>query len=451
MAMGFWVWGYPCSVTLAWISLNQSIKCSIRPASCILQECGGAAHLMIQFPKDFLWGAATSAHQVEGNNVNNDWWEWEKRVGLKETSGLACRHYELYKYDFDLAKLLNHNAHRLSIEWSRVEPKENSFSQHEIEHYIDVILALKARGLEPVVTLHHFTNPLWFIKTGGWQNKNAYDYFLRYVSKIVEALADKVNYWVTINEPMVYVYHGFILGLWPPQEKSFLKGMRVKENLAIAHTKAYRLIHSIYKKRNLPPAHVSIGQNVQAFTPCNSALKNRFAAYLRNRLFNFEFIDRLIRSKSLDFIGINYYTRGLVDVDGWAFRHMAHDTCKKNHSPLAKNSLGWDIYPQGIYNLLIKFKKYNLPLFILENGICIEDDKIRWNFIYEHLNNVHRAMQEGLKVLGYIYWSLIDNYEWDKGYGHRFGLIEVDYSNFGRIVRESAKRFALVCKTGVLE
>ena len=403
------------------------------------------------FPKDFLWGAATSAYQVEGNNINTDWWEWEKRVGLKEASGLACRHYELYKCDFDLAKLLNHNAHRLSIEWSRIEPQEGKFSEPELEHYRDVILSLKQRNLEPIVTLHHFTNPLWFARIGGWQNNKACDYFLRYVEKTVRVLCKNVKCWVTINEPMVYVYHAYILGFWPPQEKSFLKAKQVKENLILSHIKSYKLIHKIYRNESLNLPLISIAQNMQAFVPCTLTLRNNIAAYLRNKYFNFEFIERLMRAKTLDFIGINYYTRGLVETRGWGFKNLTLDVCNENHSKLSKNSLGWDIYPEGLYNLLLKLKKYGLPIFILENGICTQDDNLRWDFICEHLKNIHLAMSEGVKLLGYIYWSLIDNYEWDKGFGPRFGLIEVDYNTYKRTVRESARKYSLVCKTGELE
>ena len=406
---------------------------------------------MMEFPQDFFWGAATSAYQVEGNNINTDWWEWEKRIGLKEASGLACRHYELYKEDFDLARSLNHNCHRLSIEWSRIEHQEGEFSERELEHYRDVILSLKERNLEPIVTLHHFTNPLWFAKKGGWQNNKACDYFLRYVEKAAEALCKDVKYWVTINEPMVYVYHAYLLGLWPPQEKSFSKANKVKENLILSHIKSYNLIHKIYRKESLSPPLISIAKNMQAFLPCTHTLRDRIANYLGDKYYNFDFIERLTRAESLDFIGINYYSRSLVETQGWSFRNLTLDVCNKNHSRLNKNSLGWDIYPQGLYSILLKLKKYGLPIFILENGICTQDDNLRWDFIREHLKNAHLAMSEGVKLLGYIYWSLIDNYEWDKGFGPRFGLIEVDYNTYKRTVRESARKYSLVCKTGELE
>jgi beta-glucosidase len=405
---------------------------------------------MYEFPKDFFWGAATSAYQVEGNNRKSDWWEWEKRVGLKEVSGEACRHYELYRQDFNLAAKLNHNAHRLSIEWSRIEPEEGKFSAQEIKHYLDVVLFLRERNIEPIITLHHFTNPLWFSKLGGWKNRNARGYFLRYTKKVVESLCGEVKYWVTINEPMVYVYHAYILGVWPPQEKSFLVASRVTDNLADAHIKAYEAIHSIYRSRNLSLPMVSIAKNLQAFVPCVPSLKNKVAVYLREKNFNFKFIDTLIRHRALDFIGVNYYSRSLAEAQNWGIKSLLLDICKNKHSQLKKNTLGWDIYPEGLYSLLLKLKRYDLPVFILENGICTEDDNTRWDFICEHLKRVHLAISQGVKVLGYIYWSLLDNFEWDKGFGPHFGLIEVDYATYKRTVRESAQKFSLVCKTGQL-
>jgi len=404
----------------------------------------------VYFPKDFFWGAATSAYQVEGDNKASDWWRWEKRTGLKETSGCACRQYELFREDFDLAKRLNHNAHRLSIEWSRLEPQEGKFPPDEIRHYIDVIQALKERGIEPIVTLHHFTNPAWFADLGGWENKNAGGYFLRYVKRVVEALCGNVRFWVTINEPMVYAYRSYLEGSWPPQKKSFLKAREVALALASSHIKAYSLIHSIYRKRDLPVPSVSIAKNIRAFVPCTGSLKNRLAVYLRNRIYNFGFIDKLVRAKALDFIGVNYYTRELADAGEWSPRELLLGVCRKGHHPLKKNSMGWDIYPRGLFEVLVKLKKYGLPVFILENGICTARDDERWDFICGHLRSVHRAIGEGVKMIGYLYWSLIDNYEWDSGFGPRFGIVGVNYNTCRRAPRESAGKFAAVCKTGRL-
>lgn len=405
---------------------------------------------MIKFPQNFLWGSAISAYQAEGDNKNCDWWQWEIATG-RENSGKACRHYEFYEQDFELAKSLNHNAHRLSIEWSRVEPEEGKFSEGELKHYINVILSLRARNIEPLVTLHHFTNPVWFNKQGGWEKRRLVSRYLRYCDFVVRALAKRVHYWITINEPTVYLYHAYILGVWPPQERSYRKAKIVEDNLVFAHINAYRLIHKIYKEFHLPKPSISIAQFMQAFVPCAKSLKNRLAARLRDKWYNFGFLDKIARHKTLDFAGINYYSRQLVDLRKWGLGNLTTDVCNKNHHPVRKNSLGWDIYPEGLYELLLKLKKYNLPIIITENGICTQDDNLRWEYIYSHLKSIGLAIEMGVKVEGYFYWSLMDNFEWDKGFAPRFGLIDIDYNTYKRTVRESAKRFALVCKTATLE
>lgn len=405
---------------------------------------------MIKFPENFLWGAATSAYQVEGNNVNSDWWQWEKNRGI-ENSGSASRHYEFYEQDFDLAKTLTHNVHRFSVEWSRIEPEEGKFSQSELKHYIDVILSLRLRGIEPIVTLHHFTNPIWFSRQGGWENKGSVDKFLHYCDFVTRSLAKYVHYWVTINEPMVYVYHAYILGAWPPEARSYMKARKVEDNLVLAHIKAYRMMHKIYKELNLYKPSMSIAQNMTAFVPCTLELKNRFAAYLRNKWYNLGFLDKIMGHKTMDFIGVNYYSRQMVELKKWGISNLAIDVCKNNHHPVKKNSLGWDIYPEGLCGMLLKLKKYRLPIIITENGICASDDNLRWEYIYAHLKNIYFAMEKGVDVIGYLYWSLMDNFEWDKGFGPRFGLIGIDYNTYKRTVRESARKFSQVCKTGVLE
>ncbi|MDD5138244.1 MAG: glycoside hydrolase family 1 protein [Candidatus Omnitrophica bacterium] len=405
---------------------------------------------MMKFPKDFLWGSALSAYQAEGDNKFSDWWSWEIETG-KERSGRACRHYEFYEQDFELAGSLNHNAHRLSIEWGRIEPQEGNFSEEGLNHYLGVIASLKKRHIEPIVTLHHFTNPAWLSRRGGWEKKGSVDAYLRYCRFVVRALAGQVHYWVTINEPTVYVSHAYIFGVWPPQARSYLKAKIVGDNLASAHIRAYRLIHDLYGELSLPGPSVGLAQYTQAFYPCTQSLKDRLAAGLRDRWFNFGFLDKLARHHALDFIGMNYYSRQVVELKKWGWSHWAMDVCEKNHHPAMKNSLGWDIYPEGLSALLLKLKKYNLPVIITENGICTEDDRQRWEYIYRHLEHIHFAIEKGVPVVGYLYWSLLDNFEWDKGFSPKFGLIGIDYDTYERSVRESARKFAAVCKTGVLE
>ena len=402
---------------------------------------------MIKFPQNFLWGAATSSYQVEGNNTNADWFSWELKSG-HQNSGAACRHYELYKQDFDLAKGLHHNAHRLSIEWSRIEPQEGQFSPKELQHYIDVMLALRKRNIEPMVTLHHFTNPIWFSASGGWLDRRSVERFTRYSDFVVRGLGKHVHYWMTINEPTIYTSHSYLFGWWPPQEKSLWKTLAVQANLLRAHIKAYHLIHKIYKEFGLPVPAVGIAHHMPAIVTCSSKLRNRFAAFLRDKYLNFEVLDTI--KDSMDFIGFNYYSRQLVDVDSWWPSNLMMQVCKKNHDPVTKNYLGWDIYPQGLYQVLLKLKKYNRPVIITENGICTLDDNQRWQFISDHLKSIHAAMEKGVDVRGYLHWSLLDNFEWDKGFGPRFGLIDIDYKTQKRMVRDSARKLGEVCKTGVL-
>ncbi|MDD5348042.1 MAG: family 1 glycosylhydrolase, partial [Candidatus Omnitrophica bacterium] len=362
-----------------------------------------------------------------------------------------CLHYQCYQEDFDIAKSIGHNAHRLSIEWSRIQPEPDVFSEKELQHYRDVILYLRKLAIEPVVTLHHFTNPQWLAQKGGWKHGSARRYFLAYVRKVMETLADQVRFWVTINEPMVYVYYSFIAGRWPPQGTSVWQAKSAMDNLAVAHLKAYRLIHAHYRQKKLSRPSVSIAHNVVAFVPCKNTTRDRMFGALRHYAFNLRFLNVLARRRSLDFIGINYYTRHLIDTSRWSFGEAIGNSCTKGHDTLEKNSLGWEIYPRGLYYILVDMKRYRLPVYILENGICTDDDARRWVYIRRHLESVARAMQRGVDVRGYFYWSLIDNFEWDQGFAPRFGLCEVDYTTYQRIVRESARKFARVCSTGVLE
>jgi beta-glucosidase len=402
---------------------------------------------MTNFPQEFLFGAATAAHQVEGDNIHNDWWAAEQKGDLKEASGQACRHYELFSRDFAIAQELNHNCHRFSLEWSRIEPQEGVFDAAAIEHYHQVIADLKSRNIQPVVTLLHFTNPVWFAQKGGWTKSKLKKYFLRFVEKVVKEYAREVKFWITINEPLVYSSHSYLLGVWPPKQNSLWQTAKVTLNLAQTHVQAYRIIHKIYQDSSLARPYVSIAANLQAFEICQPTLRNRLAFYLRHKLYNLYFIKRLWQKHTLDYIGLNYYGRNLIHVEDWSLRSLLLATCQHNHHRLRKNSLGWDIYPEGLYKLLLALKKFNLPVMITENGICTEDDDLRWDYIREHLLAMHKAMQEGVKVIGYIYWSLIDNFEWAEGFTPRFGLVQIDYQNQQRIIRKSARKLAEVFKS----
>jgi len=367
----------------------------------------------LRFPDNFYWGTATSAYQVEGG-IRNNWSE----AGEKFDAGNACDHYHRYAEDFDLAKSLNNNSHRFSIEWARIEPIEGLFNQAEIEHYRQVLLALHERGLEPFVTLYHWTYPVWFGEKGHWLNIGASQYFARFVEKVVNEYKDLVKFWVTINEPNIYTTHSFLRGAWPPFKKSFFISQQVTRALIESHKKSYEIIHKIS-----PDARVGITNNNTDF---KGILK-----YFSDDFWNHQFF-RAIENHQ-DFLGLNYY-----------FSSSVLDTVLK---PKEKSDLNWKIEPKGIYSVLKDLKRYNKPVYILENGLADSEDKQRAKFIADHLKWTHLAIKDGVDVRGYFHWSLVDNFEWDKGFAPRFGLVKIDYETQKRIPRPSSKVYAEICKT----
>ncbi|MBI4121460.1 MAG: family 1 glycosylhydrolase [Candidatus Ryanbacteria bacterium] len=362
----------------------------------------------------FFWGAATSAHQVEGGN-RNDWSAWEDAHGL-EKSGQACDHYNRFREDFDIAKSLGHNAHRFSIEWSRIEPREGEFDEHEIQHYREVLSALRERGIEPFVTLWHWTIPIWFRDKGGLASKKAPMHFARYVERIVAALGSPtsngevglplVRRWITLNETNVYTGNGYWKGIWPPGERSFVRYIVSNHRLSVAHCKAYEVI----KKIN-PAAEVGVAHSMIYFTKFGAAIKR----YIYNNLFL-----NSIRAHQ-DFVGINYY-------------FSDRDTPEKS-------DMDWPIDSDGFYEVLRRASSYKKPIYILENGIADAKDEKRAKFIHDHVEAMQKAMREGADVRGYFYWSLLDNFEWAHGFAPRFGLVHVDYKTMERTVRASALEY----------
>lgn len=422
----------------------------------------------VVFPDGFLWGTATSSHQVEGHNTNNDWWAWEQAGKVQEASGAACDHYRRFREDFNLAQSLHQNAHRFSIEWSRVEPREGVFDEEAITHYQDVVRALRERGMEPIVTLHHYTNPQWLAAQGGWTNPKIVEGFARYTERVVEALGDQVRYWLTINEPMVYATMHYLDGVGPPGARDVASFFRVVEHLIRAHAAGYHAIH----RRALSlgrTVQVSLAKHLQPFPPCRRwCPPDRFIASMTQRTYNQGFLNALTEgcyrvpgrrrlripeaARTLDFIGVNYYgrvfLRFVVQPHQWwgarcSTRHHDRDVRERN-------ALEWDVYPPGLHQILRWAVPYRLPVMVTENGICTADDGQRARYILNHLRQVGRALHEGMPVIGYLYWSLLDNFEWAHGYTPRFGLIEVDYRTQERRVRDSARRFAEVCRTNRL-
>jgi beta-glucosidase len=409
------------------------------------------------FPAGFLWGAATSSHQVEGDNRWSDWWEYEESGRLPHRSGEACRHYELYEQDFDLARSWGHNAHRFSIEWSRIEPSEGSWNREALEHYRAVIQALKRRGLEPVVTLHHFTNPAWFTRAGGWLRRDSPRVFARYVGFVAEHLGKDVRYWLTINEPTVYVMQGYINGKWPPLVKaSWIRAMIAFRNLAKAHVAAYRTLHKIRRDIMVGFAH-----SAPLVLPCNSQrIRDRVAASVRDLILNRAFFyllgarvgNRRETSRRLDFIGINYYTRMTVHGVGLGIGALFGRVCRlaHDHDRGRTSDIGWEVYPRGLPLVLGTFSRFGVPLIVTENGIATNDETLRRDFLMQHLINLSAALGSGINVIGYLYWSLMDNYEWTLGMEPHFGLAAVDSVTQERLPRPSAQDFARVCRANQL-
>ncbi len=420
------------------------------------------------FPDGFLWGAATSSHQVEGSNVNNDWWDWEQlpgKIARGDRSGDACDQYNRYRQDFAMARDLGHNAHRLSIEWSRIEPAEGRFDRGAIEHYRDVLGTLKSLGMATMVTLHHFTNPRWLAAKGGWARPGVVGLFERYSRHVAEQLGDLVDLWVTINEPMVYATHGFLFGLWPPEKRSIVLAFRVARHLAKAHGRAYHAIHEVLGARSGAPM-VGIAKNMMLFDPKDPGRwLDRLVARKLDHIFNRSFLDAIttgvmafpmvsreadpVIAKTRDFIGVNYYSRSLAAFSPRKPQMLFMDVSAKEDAE--KNSLGWEVYPEGIYRILMSVKGYGLPVYITENGIATTDDRQRQRFIVAHLREVARAIADGgVDVRGYFHWSLMDNFEWKEGLTPRFGMVGIDYKTQERTIRPSARLFSEIIRTGSL-
>jgi beta-glucosidase len=410
-----------------------------------------------RFPRGFLWGASTSSHQVEGDNRWNDWWEYEQLGRLPHISGEACRHYERFEQDFDLARSWGHNAQRFSIEWSRIEPSEGTWNIAALAHYREVIRALRERGLEPVVTLHHFTNPAWFSRSGGWLRSDSAAVFARYVEHTVRNLGAEVKYWLTINEPTVYVIQGYINGEWPPFSKSaWLKAAIAFRNLSRAHVAAYQMLH-----RSRSDIMVGFAHNASLIEPCSARRKSdRVAAALRDLIWNRAFLYLLgarpynLRqaARNLDFIGLNYYTRTIVRSSGWGIGAVLGHTCQltHHHSRGPISAIGWEVYPAGLKAVLENFSQFGLPLLVTENGIATEDESLRREFVIKHLESLAGALEKGVDVIGYLYWSLIDNFEWALGTRPRFGLAAVDYSTQQRLPRPCVEDYSRVCRENQL-
>ena len=391
----------------------------------------------IKLPKDFLFGAASAAHQVEGNNTNSDWWYWEQ-AGKLPKSGSAADHYNRYEADFKLAQQIGLNLMRISIEWARIEPQEGKFSSLEIEHYRNVLKTLKFLGFKRMVTLWHWTLPKWFSDSGGFTKQGNLKKFVRYCKFVTVQLGEEIDYFITINEPEVYCFLAYQRGIFPPFAKGLWTYYRVLRNLIAGHKAVFAAI-----KQVKPDALIGFAKNAAYYEPYNKHSWIDALGVKVSRKFSDEYLlDRL--KNHLDFIGLNYYfySRLKFDVSRHGFVRVNQIEDDKlrviNEDVGHRSDLGWYIFPEGIYHLLLELKKYNKPVFVTENGLADSRDTLRKNFIRDHLYWIGRAIQEGMKVKGYCYWSLTDTYEWHDGYKYHFGLIKVNFFTQERTVRPSA-------------
>jgi len=423
-----------------------------------------------RFPPGFLWGTATSAHQVEGQNTNNQWWDWEQQPGRiwhGDRSGDACGWWRDAEGDLDRAAALRHNAHRLSIEWSRIEPREGHFDDSAIERYRELLLSMQRRGITPMVTLHHFTNPRWLEARGGWLHPATPQRFARFAARAVAGLGDLCDLWCTINEPIVYATYGFLLGLWPPGVAgNIAQTLRAAAALLRGHTAAAAAIRRIN-----PTLRIGIVHQVRLFDPATPAARDVAVAANWDYLFN-GIVLRALRTgrippplglglmasralrDSCDFFGLNYYTREYVAFDPRAPGLMFG----RRFTPLdaAQSEAGFEgrtygeIYPNGMYRALRRVARLGLPIYITETGLPDADDDQRPRFILDHLAAVHRAIEDGIDVRGIFFWTLLDNFEWAEGWGLRFGLYAHDERTGERRLRPSGALYAAIARANAI-
>lgn len=420
---------------------------------------------IFNFPNGFLWGSATSSHQVEGNNANNNWSAWEAQPGKileGARSGLACDWWGgRWREDFDRAAENGQNAHRLSIEWSRIQPAPDRWDEHALDYYREIVRGLVERKMTPIVTLHHFTDPLWLSDQGGWESVKAAQYFAAFTRKVVEALKEYVSLWVTINEPNVYTLMGYLSegGEFPPGRNDGAAAFRVYCNLARGHAAAYHIIHQIQ-----PQARVGIALHYRSTQPARpwfpldclasnlvfDSINNSFTRALTSG--KMKFIGRSASIPGLigtqDFFGLNYYTRFLVKFilnpsKKYIEQYLPTGAQISPNGFIAK-------VPEGMFEAIKWATQFRIPILITENGIEDRDDGLRPSYLAEHIHQLWRAINFNWPVKGYFHWSLVDNFEWERGWTQRFGLWGLNTETQARTRRPSVDLYAAISRENAL-
>jgi beta-glucosidase len=394
------------------------------------------------FPDGFLLGCATSSHQVEGGNTANDWWAWEAepgRISDGERSSDACGWWSgRAEADLTLAAELGQNAHRLSLEWSRLEPEPGRYDPTAFDRYEHLLAHLRRLGMRSMVTLHHFTLPRW-AGDRGWTDPGLAIRFSKLAAECARRLGALVDLWATLNEPLVLAVMAYLGRAWPPGHGQAVSCLRSLRQLRDAHVGAYAAIH-----RERGSAEVGIVLNMPVFEAARAQdPRDRTVAHVQRFLFNELFLRSLRRR--YDFIGLNYYGRYAVRFDlgaaGYVFgRHVQRPT-------VATALTDWgQIHPQGLTEQLLWLSAFGVPVYVTENGVFDNEDRVRPAFLCDHLSAVLDALQRGANVRGYFHWSLIDNFEWAEGWRARFGLIAVDRGTQLRTPKASAEVYAGICR-----
>ncbi len=394
------------------------------------------------FPEGFLWGAATSAHQTEGQNRNSDWWESEEAGRVPYRSGDACDSWLRWREDLALLQELGLNAYRMSVEWARIEPSPGYFDQAALDHYREIVEAVRAAGIEPIVTLHHFSNPRWLSEGGGWVRPAVVQRFAAYAERVGRTLGDLVRWWVTINEPTVFALFGYVSGAWPPHRKNDFGGyLRHTRHVLRAHAAARAALRA-----HRADSQVSMALHMNPVDPIRYGDPTDHIAAL---LYDWLWQGRVLRAarSDLDWIGVNYYFRIFVRWDVLPWRFFEPPEMGPHH----KTEYGWEIYPKGLYRVLKRVGRLRKPVIVTENGIADADDDQRTRYLVAHLRQAHRALREGVDLRGYVHWALIDNFEWSEGFSKRFGLAYVDLETKARRLRPSAAVYRDIASRNALD
>ena len=387
------------------------------------------------FPEGFLFGSSTAAHQVEGGNANNDWWAWEHAAGTPavEPSGDAIDQYHRYAEDFALLAELGQNAHRLSLEWSRIEPEPGEFSRAALQHYRRVLGTLQEQGLEAFVTLHHFSNPRWFAERGGWAARDAVERFERYCEVVARELGDLMPWACTINEPQIVAREGFLKGHFPPGLTNPVLWKQVTRTFIAAHAAAVRALGAgagdpkagiCLQLPDLEPARPGDG-DCEAFV----------------RELRYEMGEIYVKDLPGAFVGVQYYTRERLDPALPGLGAPAPED-------VTLTQMGWELNPDGLNRAIRLAASSGLPVVITENGIATADDRERIAYLRDHLGVVAAAIRDGIDIRGYMYWSSFDNFEWNEGYRPQFGMVAIDRDDdLRRIPHPSARAYGELART----